>query len=134
MEHFTFPESQIPQAYGPYSHAVMAGDYVFISGQTGRDPKTAQVIEGDVYAQTIRMIEIVQGILAELGLTLRDVVRTTVFLHDINDFVEMNRAYASMFQAPYPARSTFQVVLPKDALVGIETTAYRGKSASESVV
>ena len=129
MDHFTFADSQVPKAYGPYSHAVVAGDFVFVAGQTGRDPVTHDVISGDVYAQTTRTIEIIRSILGELGLDLRDVVRTTVFLRDINDFAEMNRAYSAMFAAPYPARSTVQVVLPKGALVGIETTAYR-KAAS----
>ena len=130
MEHHSFPDTGIPAAYGPYSHAVVAGDFVFVAGQTARDSATGLVIEGDIAAQTTRALHIVRGILSELGLTLKDVVRVTVFLADIGDFAAMNRAYAEEFQPPYPARSTPQVTLPFGALVGIEVTAYRGRRDS----
>lgn len=125
MEHHTFPETSIPSAYGPYSHAVEAGDFVFLAGQIARDSATGQLIEGDIAAQTARCLEIVSDILKALGLSLADVVRTTVFLSDINDFDVMNRVYSAAFQAPYPVRSTPQVKMPFGALVGIEVTAYR---------
>jgi 2-iminobutanoate/2-iminopropanoate deaminase len=127
MEHHSFPDTDIPAAYGPYSHAVVAGDFVFVAGQTARDSATGLVIEGDIAAQTTRALHIVRGILSELGLTLKDVVRVTVFLADIGDFAAMNRAYTAEFQPPYPARSTPQVTLPFGARVGIEVTAYRGR-------
>jgi 2-iminobutanoate/2-iminopropanoate deaminase len=126
MEHYTFADSSIPLAYGPYSHAVVAGDFVFLAGQTARDSETGQIIEGDITAQTARCLEIVSDILKKLGLSLTDVVRTTVFLSDIGDFDAMNRVYSAAFQAPYPARSTPQVTMPFGALVGMEVTAYRG--------
>ncbi len=125
MEHHTFPDTSIPAAYGAYSHAVVAGDYVFIAGQTGRDPQTGRVIEGDVGAQTRRTLEIVCEILGQLGLSLSEVVRTTVYLEGINDFAAMNSVYSTMFQPPYPARSVVQVNMPFGALVGVEAIAYR---------
>lgn len=125
MEHHTFPGTSIPAAYGPYSHAVVAGDFVFLAGQTARDSVTGQVIPGDVFTQTNRCIEIIREILAHFDLSLRDVVRSTVYLANINDFAEMNRAYSAAFQAPYPARSTPEAAIPFGALVSIEVTAYR---------
>ena len=126
MSHHTFPGSSIPAAYGPYSHAVVAGDYVFLAGQTARDSVTGKVIEGDVFTQTNRCIEIIREILGELGLSLQSVVRSTVYLANIEDFAEMNRAYSAAFPPPYPARSTPEARIPFGALVSIEVTAYRG--------
>ncbi len=126
MEHHTFPTTTVPPAYGPYSHAVVAGDYVFLAGQTARDATTGQVIVGDVFAQTTRCLEIVRDILGRLDLSLGHVVRSTVYLANIDDFAEMNRAYAAAFTAPYPARSTPEARIPFGALVSIEVTAYRG--------
>jgi 2-iminobutanoate/2-iminopropanoate deaminase len=126
MEHYSFPDTTIPPAYGPYSHAVVAGDFVFLAGQIARDPLTGLLIEGDITAQTARCLEIVGDILKSLGLSLADVVRTTVYLSDHKNFHAMNRVYSAAFQAPYPVRSTPQVTLPFGALVGIEATAYRG--------
>jgi 2-iminobutanoate/2-iminopropanoate deaminase len=120
MEHYSFPDTSIPAAYGPYSHAVVAGDFVFLAGQIARDPISGHLIEGDITAQTARCLEIVSDILKSLGLSLADVIRTTVFLSDIGDF-------EAVFQAPYPVRSTPQVKMPFGALVGIEVTAYRGR-------
>jgi 2-iminobutanoate/2-iminopropanoate deaminase len=125
MDHYSFPEKGIPEAYGPYSHAVVAGDYVFLSGQSGRDAQTGRVIDGDVKAQMRRSLEIVSDILAQLGLSLADVVRTTVYLDALNDFAAMNDVFSSTFQPPYPARSTVQVQLPHGARVAVEATAYR---------
>jgi 2-iminobutanoate/2-iminopropanoate deaminase len=125
MDHYTFPDGSIPAAYGPYSHAVVAGDYVFLAGQSGRDAQTGRVIEGDVTAQTQRCLDIVREILAQLGLSLNNVVRTTVYLEDLNDFAAMNDVFSTTFQQPYPARSTVQVKLPHGARVAVEATAYR---------
>lgn len=126
MDHHTFPDSSIPRAYGPYSHAVVAGDFVFLAGQTARNSTTGQVIPGDVYTQTNRCIEIIREILGHFGLSLADVVRSTVYLANIDDFAEMNRAYSAAFSAPFPARSTPEARIPFGALVSIEVTAYRG--------
>jgi len=126
MEHCAFADTAIPKVYGAYSHAVVAGDFVFVAGQTARDAETGIVIEADISAQTRRCIEIVRAILAELGLTLASVVRSTVYLSNIGDFEAMNRVYSGEFPAPFPARSTPEVKLPFGALVGIEVTAYRG--------
>ena len=119
----------MPKAYGAYSHAVVAGDFVFVAGQTARDTITGAVIQGDISAQTHRCLEIVREILAELGLALTDVVRSTVYLANIDDFSAMNRVYSAFLQPPYPARSTPEVKLPFGALVGIEVTAFRGKAS-----
>jgi 2-iminobutanoate/2-iminopropanoate deaminase len=126
MEHHCFADTGVPRAYGAYSHAVVAGDFVFVAGQTARDPKTGRVIQGDVSAQTRRCLEIVREILNELGLSLTDVVRVTVYLANIDDFDAMNLVYSSVLQPPYPARSTPEVKLPFGALVGIEVTAFSG--------
>jgi 2-iminobutanoate/2-iminopropanoate deaminase len=128
MEHHSFPDTSIPPAYGPYSHAVVAGDFVFLAGQIARDAVTGRLIDGDITAQTARCLEIVSDILKTLGLSLADVVRTTVFLSDIEDFAAMNGVYSATFQAPYPVRSTPQVKMPFGALVGIEVTAYRRRN------
>jgi 2-iminobutanoate/2-iminopropanoate deaminase len=127
MEHHSIPDTSIPAAYGPYSHAVIACDFIFLSGQTARDSNTGHLIEGDVAAQTLRCLEIVREILSKLELTLRDVVRVTVYLADIDDFDAMNRVYSVVFHAPYPARSTVQVRMPFGALVGVEVTAYKSR-------
>ena len=127
MDHYSFADTTIPPAYGPYSHAIVAGDFVFLAGQIARDPVSGQLIEGDITAQTTRCLEIVSDILKSLRLSLADVVRTTVFLSDIENFDAMNAVYTTVFQAPYPVRSTPQVKMPFGALVGIEVTAYRGR-------
>ena len=124
--HHTFPSPGVPAAYGPYSHAVEAGDFVFLAGQTARDGETGRLIEGDITAQTARCIEIIRDILGRLGLTLADVVRTTVYLADIGDFAAMNVPYSAAFGPTFPARSTPEARLPFGALVSIEVTAYRG--------
>jgi 2-iminobutanoate/2-iminopropanoate deaminase len=116
----------IPTPYGPYAHSRIAGDFLLLAGQTARDGVTGQIIEGDVAAQTARSIEIISEILAEHQLTLKDVVRTTVYLAKMEDFDAMNTVYAAHFEAPFPVRSTVEVRMPYGALVGIEATAFRG--------
>ena len=98
---------------------------MFVAGQTARDAVTGKMIDGDISAQTHRCIDIIKAILDELGLTLADVVRSTVYLSNINDFDAMNRVYSREFAAPFPVRSTPEVKLPFDALVGIEVTAFQ---------
>jgi 2-iminobutanoate/2-iminopropanoate deaminase len=112
---------------GPYSHAVAAGDIVYLSGQTPLDPKTGKLVAGDVGAQTAQCFENLANVLAAAGLTLDDVVKVNVFLTDIGDFAAMNAVYATKFAAPYPARSTVGVAaLPLGARVEIEMIARRG--------
>ena len=114
-----------PAAIGPYSQAVKAGNLLFISGQIPLDPATGTVVEGDVTVQATRVLENVKAILTEAGATFEDVVKTTVFLKDMNDFAAMNEVYKSFFEeGSFPARSAVQVArLPKDALVEIEAIA-----------
>lgn len=114
-----------PGAIGPYSQAIDAGAFVFISGQIPVDPATGNIPEG-ITAQTTQSLANVRAILAEAGLTVANVVKTTVFLADIADFGPMNEVYASVFTAPFPARSAVAVkTLPKNVLVEIEVIAAR---------
>jgi len=113
-----------PAAIGPYSQAIVAGQLLFCSGQIPLDPVTGQMIEGDVDAQTRRVLENVRAILVAANATFDDVVKTTVFLADMSDFAAMNAVYAEYFSAPAPARSTVQAArLPRDARVEIEVIA-----------
>ena len=112
-----------PKPIGPYSQAVLANGFLF-TAQIALDPNTNTFLEGDVAQQTERVLENVKAILTHAGLTLSHVVKTTVFLKDMNDFVTMNEVYAKYFPVAAPARSTVQVAgLPKDALVEIELVA-----------
>src|SRR6202048_2538226 len=113
-----------PKPIGPYSQAIRANQFLFLSGQTPLDPKTGEMTATDARQQTERVLENIKGVLEAAGATLRQVVKTTVFLKDINDFPAMNEVYARYFPAAPPARSTVQVArLPKDALVEIEVIA-----------
>lgn len=129
MKHFSHEGAPIPAAYGPYSHSIVAGDFVFLAGQTARDAVSGKVIDADIATQTTRTLEIVRDILHEHSLTLRDVVRATVYLAHMEDFDAMNDVYAATFEAPYPVRTTVEVVMPYGALVGMEVTAFRGRSS-----
>ena len=112
-----------PAAIGPYSQAVKAGGMVFVSGQLPIDPATG-TFPGSVTEQTSRSLLNCKAILEQAGLGLENVVKTTVFLKDMNDFAAMNEVYASFFAQPYPARAAFEVArLPKDAQVEIEMIA-----------
>ncbi len=113
-----------PQAIGPYSQAIRANGMVFISGQIAIDPAAGQVINGDVAAQTQRVLTNLSNILRAAGSGLHKVVRTTVFLKSMNDFATMNEVYAKFFTETPPARSTVEVArLPKDVLVEIDVIA-----------
>ncbi len=112
-----------PAAIGPYSQAIDAGAFVFISGQIPVNPATGEVPEG-ITAQTAQSIANIKAILAEAGLTIDNVVKTTVFLADMSLFADMNAVYAEQFTAPFPARSAVAVKeLPKQVLVEIEVIA-----------
>ena len=113
-----------PKAIGPYSQAVRAGSLLFVSGQVPIDPATGQIVAGDIGVQTHRVFQNIGEILKAGGASFDHVVRTTVFLADMNDFAAMNEAYATYFTAPAPARATVQVSrLPKDARVEIDVIA-----------
>jgi len=113
-----------PAAIGPYSQAIEAGGFVFASGQIPIDPTTGNFAEGGIKEQTRQSLTNVQNILKEASLTLANVVKTTVFLSDMDNFAAMNEVYAEFFQQPYPARSAVAVkTLPKGALVEIEVVA-----------
>jgi len=115
-----------PQAIGPYSQAIWAGDFLFCAGQIPLDPATGTMVTGGVVEQTARVLENIRGLLESQDLTLANVIKTTVFLADMNHFSAMNEVYAKYFTGVCPARSTVQVArLPKDALVEIEAIAAR---------
>ena len=113
-----------PKAIGPYSQAVRAGQFLFVSGQVPLDPSTGQILGGDIEAQTRRVFANLAAVLAAGGRSFADVVRTTVFLADMNDFATVNEVYGQYFSEPYPARATVQVArLPKDARLEIDVIA-----------
>lgn len=116
-----------PAAIGPYSQAVKAGGFVFLSGQVALDPASGQVVAGDVRAQTERVLKNLQAVLAAAGSSLAAVVKATVFLADMNDFAAMNEVYGRFFSSDPPARATVQAArLPKDVQVEIDLIALAG--------
>ena len=121
--------SNAPAAIGPYSQAVKVNGFLFTSGQIPLDPKTGSIVEGDIKVQAARVFENLKAVLSEAGLSFADVVKTTVFLKDMNDFVPMNEVYAEYIKdCILPARSAVQVArLPKDVLVEIELIASLNK-------
>ncbi|MCI9037564.1 MAG: RidA family protein [Oscillospiraceae bacterium] len=115
-----------PAAIGPYSQGIDGGSVVITSGQLPIDPATGAFAEGGVAGQTRQSLENVKAVLAGAGLTMENIVKTTVFLKDMNDFAAMNEVYATFFPSEPPARSAVEVArLPKDALVEIEAIAVR---------
>ena len=113
-----------PAAIGPYSQAIQIGQLLFTSGQVPIDPETGAIVEGGIQEQARQSLNNIKAILNDAGTNMGAVVKTTVFLQDMNDFAAMNEVYAQFFQEPYPARSAVQVGrLPKDALVEIEAIA-----------
>lgn len=113
-----------PKAIGPYSQAIRANGFIFLSGQIPLDPKTQQVIDGDIAAQTERVLENLKGVVEAAGSSLQRAVKTTVFLADMDDFAAMNEVYARYFVSHPPARSTVEVSrLPKNVRVEIDLVA-----------
>lgn len=113
-----------PKPIGPYSQAIKANGFLFVSGQIALDAKTGEFLAGDIRQQTERVLENLKGIVEAGGSHLNRAVKTTVFLKDINDFAAMNEVYGKFFSSAPPARSTIQVArLPKDALVEIDVVA-----------
>ena len=116
--------TKAPAAIGPYSQAIKVGNLVYTSGQIPIDPATGSFVEGGIKEQTRQSLNNIKAILEETGLTMGNVVKTTVFMADMNDFADMNAVYAEYFAEPYPARSAVAVkTLPKGALVEIEVVA-----------
>ena len=116
--------AKAPKAVGPYSVAIRSGDFLFLSGQLGLDPASGDFVTGGVEEQTRQALLNIQNVLKENGADLSMVIKTTVFLNDINDFAKMNAVYATFFEVDPPARSAVQVAaLPKLGLVEIEVIA-----------
>ena len=114
-----------PAAIGPYSQAIRAGDFLFVSGQIPLDPATGALIQGDIAAQTHRVLRNLAAILEAAGASFQHVVKTTVYLADMSEFAAMNEIYGTYFPAPAPARATVQAArLPRDVRVEIDLIAY----------
>jgi len=113
-----------PRAIGPYSQAIQAGDLLFLSGQIPIDPKTGELIMGDIRKQTQQVLENIKGILESQRIGLQDVVKVTIFLKDMGNFSQVNEVYATYFPSSPPARSTVEVAkLPRDVDIEIEAIA-----------
>jgi 2-iminobutanoate/2-iminopropanoate deaminase len=113
-----------PKAIGPYSQAIQAGNFLFLSGQIPLDPETGELVKGDIGQQTKQVLENIKGILESQELGMEDVVKVTIFLRDIGNFNRVNEVYATYFPPPAPARSTVEVAkLPRNAEIEIEVIA-----------
>jgi 2-iminobutanoate/2-iminopropanoate deaminase len=113
-----------PKAIGPYSQAIQAGNFLFLSGQIPLDPKTGELVKGDIRKQTLQVLENIKGVLESQGLGMEDIVKVTIFLKDIGNFNQVNEVYATYFPSSPPARSTVEVAkLPRDADIEIEIIA-----------
>lgn len=125
MKKIVITTDQAPPVVGPYSQALAAGPFVFVSGQIPQDAK-GQTVEGDIVVQTVQVIQNLKAVLAAAGLALKDVVKTTVYLADMADFKEMNRTYAEFFPEHPPARTTIQAAaLPRGVAVEIDAIALK---------
>ena len=113
-----------PKAIGPYSQAIQAGNFLFLSGQIPLDPKTGELVKGDIRQQTRQVLENIKGVLESQNVGMEDVVKVTIFLKDIGNFNQVNEAYAAYFPSSPPARSTVEIArLPRDAEIEIEAIA-----------
>ena len=118
--------SHAPQAIGPYSQAVSCGDYIFCSGQIPVDPKTGEIVSEDIVKQTHQVMQNIQAVLNEAGANFDHVVKSTIYLQDLQNFSKVNEVYAEYLTPPYPARATVEVAaLPKGAGVEIEVMAHK---------
>ncbi len=116
--------NKAPKAIGPYSQAIKVGNFIFISGQIPIDPNTGEIVEGDIKEQTKRVLENIKGILESISCSLNNIVKTTVFLKNLDDFSSMNEIYGIYFSENPPARSTVEVSrLPKGVNIEIEAIA-----------
>jgi 2-iminobutanoate/2-iminopropanoate deaminase len=126
--------TEAPAAVGPYSQAIRIGNFVFCSGQIPLDPKTAQIVQGDIRAQARRVMDNISAVLRAEGLTFENIVKTTIFLTNLGDFQAVNELYGSYFKSDPPARSTLQVAaLPKGANVEIEVIAAANPTGGKSI-
>jgi len=115
-----------PAPIGPYNQAVLAGDFLFVSGQIAMNPETGDLVTSDIESETHQVMRNIKAILNEAGLDLSNVVKTTIFLADMNDFAKVNSVYGSYLTDKFPARETVQVsVLPKNVNIEISVTAYK---------
>jgi len=125
MKKVVIINKKAPAAIGPYSPAVKVGNLIFTSGQLSIDPKTGKMIEGDIEAKTRRALENLKAVLEPYSIGLENVVKTTIFLKDMDNFSRVNKIYAEYFKEKFPARSCVEVSrLPKDAEIEIETIAF----------
>lgn len=125
MSKKTISTSKAPQAIGPYSQAIQAGSFIFISGQIPIDPVSGELLSGDINSQTKRVLDNIKGVLEAIGSSLDSVVKTTIYLRNLGDFNSVNEVYGSYFKKEPPARATVEVSrLPKEAGVEIEAVAY----------
>ncbi len=116
-----------PAPIGPYSQAVRVGNWVFVSGQIPVEPATGEIVSGGIVAQTRQVLQNLQAVLTAVGASFDNVVKTTIYMTDLNEFAEMNAVYETYFSPPYPARATVQVTdLPRHALIEIEAIAWTG--------
>src|SRR3989442_15623395 len=126
--------SDAPQAIGPYSQGVRVGSTIYYSGQIPLDPKTGQIVSGDIETQARRVMESIGGLLKAEGLNYDNIIKTTIFLADINDFQKVNEIYGSYFKKSPPARSNIQAgALPKGARLEIEVIAVAGEGSSNEI-
>ena len=129
MKHQVIHTENAPKAIGPYSQAVKAGNMLFVSGQVPFVPETMEIVEGDVKAQTAQSLKNVQAILTEAGLDFSHVVKSTVFIKDMNEFAQINEVYAEFFGENKPARACVEVArLPKDVLIEVEVIALKNEA------
>lgn len=125
MEKIVIGTENAPKAVGPYNHAIAAGGFIYTSGQIPADPASGRIVDGGIKAQTHQVFANLKAVLQAGGAELCDVVKSTVFLVDMNDFTAVNEVYASYFDCAFPARSCVQVArLPRDVSVEIEMIAY----------
>jgi 2-iminobutanoate/2-iminopropanoate deaminase len=118
--------SRAPEPIGPYSQAVIGGDYVFLSGQIAIDPQNGQIVEGGIEEQTQQVLRNLRAVLEEAGVNMESVVKTTIFLQSMDDFPDVNKIYGDYFGKSVPARSTVEVSrLPKNVLIEIECIALK---------
>jgi len=124
MEKRVIQTERAPKAIGPYSQAIQAGGFLFLSGQVPLDPKTGELVKGDIGQQTKQVLENIEGVLESQNLGMEDVVKATIFLKNIENFNQVNEVYSSYFPTSPPARSTVEVArLPRDAEIEIEAIA-----------
>jgi len=128
MNKYEVKTDKAPAPVGPYSQAIIAGDFVFCSGQIALDPATGELVTGDIKQETVRVMENLKAVLGEAGCTMEHVVKTTIYLRNMNDFATVNAVYATYFGEIAPARGTVEVArLPKDVNVEVECIALRSK-------